>query len=388
MANIGLSINQISTVLNSLLTQAQLGNSAVVDTGSFISVAQTALSTAPDVMLQSIGQMFSSRSIVSIRPYERKFKNLERSEVEWGNAVRKLNYIDIPMENNQEYLAEDGDTVDMYRVRAPKVLQTNFYGQNTFQQAYTLYDHQLNIAFATPDDFSRFIGGYLQNKADQREQAHEATARATLVNLIAGVIASGSTGSIKVLSLYNAQNGTTLTATDIMKSENLPDFLRFFVATIKIYMKLMSERSQMFQVNVTGKGITRHTPASRARMYLYTPFMEMAKTQVLADVFNEGYITLDNFEEVNFWQSIAERSTINVTAGYMDGTGAFKSSAVKNANVLGVIFDEQAAGYTFIHQGGGSTPYNPAGGYTNVFVNFNDRYFNDFTEKAIVFTLE
>ena len=388
MANIGLSINQISTVLNSLLTQAQLGNAAVVDTSSFISVAQTVLSTAPDVMLQSIGQMFSSRSIVSIRPYERKFKNLERSEVEWGNAVRKLNYIDIPMENNQEYLAEDGETVDMYRVRAPKILQTNFYGQNTFQQAYTLYDHQLNIAFATPDDFSRFIGGYLQNKADQREQSHEATARATLVNLIAGVIASGSTGYIKVLSLYNAQNGTSLTATDIMKSENLPDFLRFFVATIKIYMKLMSERSQMFQVNVTGKAITRHTPASRARMYLYTPFMEMAKTQVLADVFNEGYITLDNFEEVNFWQSIADTDTINVTAGYMDSTGAFTSSTVNNAKVLGVIFDEQAAGYTFIYQGGGSTPYNPAGGYTNAFVSFNDRYFNDFTEKAIVSTLE
>ena len=87
MANIGLSINQISTVLNSLLTQAQLGNAAVVDTGSFISVAQTVLSTAPDVMLESIGQMFSSRSIVSIRPYERKFRNLERSEVEWGNVI-------------------------------------------------------------------------------------------------------------------------------------------------------------------------------------------------------------------------------------------------------------------------------------------------------------
>ena len=78
MADIGLKVSDINIILNSVLSQAKLSPATVVDTSSFISVAQTALKTAPEQTLQALGQVLSQRSIVSIRPYERKFKNLER----------------------------------------------------------------------------------------------------------------------------------------------------------------------------------------------------------------------------------------------------------------------------------------------------------------------
>lgn len=390
MADIGLSVSDINVILNSVLSQAKLAPATVVDTSSFISVAQTALKTAPEQTLQALGQVLSQRSIVSIRPYERKFKNLERSEEAWGNAVRKISYADTGFIENEEYKLEDGTSVDMYKVMKPNILQTNFYGQTTYSQGWTMFSRQLDVAFSNPQDFARFVGGIIQNKADEREQAHESLARATLTNLIGGVIAGSTTGYVRVLTLYNTEKGTSLTATDVFRPENFPGFLKFFVATLKIYMKLMSERSKLFQVQVTGKEITRHTPSTRARMYMYSPFIEKARTEVLADVFHDGYLKEENMEEVNYWQSIneADRMSIKVTAGYMDDTGAYKSKAVTNTKVLACLFDEDAAGYTTIHQTGGSTPYNPKGGYTNTFVNFNDRYYNDFTEKAIVFTLE
>lgn len=391
MANMGLDIVQVSTILNNILTQAKLSPVSVVDTASFIAVAQTTLQQGYDVILKAVSQSFADRSIVSIRPYERKFKNLERSEQQWGNAVRKLNYIDSPMEDNEGWKLVDGQSIDMYKVRSPKVLQTNFYGQSTFQQAWSNFDYQLDIAFSNPQDFQNWYMGYVQNKADQREQAHESLARTCLTNLIGGVIAGNGTGYVKVLTAYNEQNGTELTVTDIMKSENFPDFLKFFVSLIKTYMKRMSERSQLYQMNITGKAITRHTPASKARMYLYTPFIERAKTEVLTDIFHEKYITLENFEEVNFWQSInpGDEMKINLTAGYLNTEdGSITSKAVTNNYVLGTIFDMEACGYTVTHRGGGATPYNPAGGYSNTFINMADRYYNDFTEKAIVFTLE
>lgn len=384
-----LDIVKVSTLLNTILAQARLNTTAVVDTGSFVSVAQTALKSKPDVLLQSLGQMFTNRDIVSIRPYNRKFKALERSEAEWGNAVRKFSYVDTDMETNPAWDLQDGQSVDMYKVIKPKILQTNFYGQATWEQEFTVFDYQLNIAFSNPYSFQNFMSGMYQNKADQREQAHEALARATILNLIAGVIAGNTVdGVVKVLTLYNTQNGTELTKADIMKSENFPDFLRFFVATLKIYLKLMSERSQKFQINVTGKPITRHTPREDVMMYLYTPFFEKAKTMVYGDIFHDSYMDFGNYEEVNFWQSIESTQSINVNAAYTDATGVVKNKAVTNTEVLGVIFDREACGYNSIINRSWTTPYNGKGAYTNNGISFSDRYYNDFTEKAIVFTLE
>ena len=384
-----LNIVQISTLLNTILGQARLNTAAVVDTSSFISVAQTALKCAPDVLLESISQMFTNRDIISIRPYTRKFRGLERSAMEWGNAVRKLNYVDSPMEENPAWELTDGESVDMYTVKTTDILQTNFYGQATWEQEFSVFDYQLNIAFANPYSFQAFMNGMYQNKADQREQAHESLARATILNLIGGVLLGNTTdGNVKVLTLYNAQNGTSLTKADVLKSENFPDFLKFFVATVKIYLKLMSERSQKFQINVTGKPITRHTPREDIMMYLYTPFFEKAKTMVYGDIFHENYMNIGNYEEVNFWQSIDDTQAINVTAAYTDATGAVKTGTADNENVLGIIFDREAAGYNTIINRSWTTPYNGKGAYTNNGISFSDRYYNDFTEKAIVFTLD
>lgn len=389
MAGGDLNIVQISTLLNTILGQARLNTAAVVDTSSFISVAQTALKCAPDVLLESISQMFTNRDIISIRPYTRKFRGLERSAMEWGNAVRKLNYVDSPMEENPAWELTDGESVDMYTVKTTDILQTNFYGQVTWEQEFSVFDYQLNIAFANPYSFQAFMSGMYQNKADQREQAHESLARATTLNLIGGVLLGNTTdGNVKVLTLYNAQNGTSLTKADVLKSENFPDFLKFFVATLKIYLKLMSERSQKFQINVTGKPITRHTPREDIMMYLYTPFFEKAKTMVYGDIFHENYMNVGNYEEVNFWQSIEDTQAINVTAAYTDATGAVKTGTADNENVLGIIFDREAAGYNTIIKRSWTTPYNGKGAYTNNGISFSDRYYNDFTEKAIVFTLD
>lgn len=384
-----LNIVQISTLLNTILGQARLNTAAVVDTSSFISVAQTALKCAPDVLLESISQMFTNRDIISIRPYTRKFRGLERSAMEWGNAVRKLNYVDSPMEENPAWELTDGESVDMYTVKTTDILQTNFYGQATWEQEFSVFDYQLNIAFANPYSFQAFMSGMYQNKADQREQAHESLARATILNLIGGVLLGNTTdGNVKVLTLYNAQNGTSLTKADVLKSENFPDFLKFFVATLKIYLKLMSERSQKFQINVTGKPITRHTPREDIMMYLYTPFFEKAKTMVYGDIFHENYMNIGNYEEVNFWQSIEDTQAINVTAAYTDAAGKVKTGTADNENVLGIIFDREAAGYNTIINRSWTTPYNGKGAYTNNGISFSDRYYNDFTEKAIVFTLD
>jgi hypothetical protein len=64
------------------------------------------------------------------------------------------------------------------------------------------------------------------------------------------------------------------------------------------------------------------------------------------------------------------------------------ASAVNNKNVFGVIFDEEAAGFTQVNEWSASTPFNARGGYSNIFWHFTHRYWNDFTENHVVLLLQ
>lgn len=55
------------------------------------------------------------------------------SSERWGNIVRKLNIADGAYIDDTSFaLPEDGQSVDMYKLRRPNILQTNFYGANVF----------------------------------------------------------------------------------------------------------------------------------------------------------------------------------------------------------------------------------------------------------------
>ena len=126
MALLELDFNDLSTVLNSLVHQATGQTAqAVVDTSSFISVAQTALKAGYDPLATAISQLLS-RTIFSVRPYERKFGGLEVSNIQYGNHVRKLTTVDKDWEQDKRFELTDGASVDQYAVNKPKVLQTNF----------------------------------------------------------------------------------------------------------------------------------------------------------------------------------------------------------------------------------------------------------------------
>lgn len=397
-----LSFNQLSTVLTAITNQATgVNNIAPVDTSSFVTVAQTALKTGYDPLTTAISQVLS-RTIFSVRPYERKFRGLNVSNQRYGNHVRKLLAIDKPFEDDDRLKLVDGESVDQYKVNKPKVLQTNFYGANQYQKSVTIYKDQLDCAFSSPDEFSSFISMVMQNASDMIEQAHEETARQTLCNLISAIIISesstaeidavsnGGKRSINLLKLYNTQNGTSLKMADVFKSENFEGFIKFVYATINTLANLMTERNTMFCSQLTDYTIIRHTPKSRMKFYLYTDFVNKINSQVFSSVFNPQFLKTVDFEEVNFWQNPLSPSQINnkPTLLRKDGTLAAASTSYTFSNVVGILFDEETAGYTTINEWSQPTPFNARGGYYNQFWHFTDRYWNDYTENAIVFYMD
>lgn len=390
MAANDLSFNQLSTVLNSIVSQATGKNPlAITNTSEFISVAQTALKTGYDPLLQSISQVLS-RTIFSTRPYYRKFGGIQVDNQKWGNITRKLNISDKDWENDVRFELVDGESVDMYKVNKPNILQTNFYGANVYERSYTIFKDQLDCAFSGPDEFARFLSMVTGNCTDMIEQAHENLARATVANYIGGKVKGDADSCIHLLTEYNTLTGLALTKENVYQPANYKPFIDWVYSRIATLTELMTERSQLFHTNIAGKTINRHTPLQRQRVYLYAPARFNIESMSLANTYNYNFLKMAYNETVNYWQSIQSPSKINVKPSYLqaDGTITTPEAALEQDDIFGVIFDEEALGYTVMNQWSATTPFNAKGGYSNVFFHFTDRFWNDFTENGLVLLLD
>ena len=394
MAN-ALSFDDLSTVLNSIVKQAT-GQTALAatDTSSFVAQAQTALLSGYDTLATSISQVLS-KTIFSVRPYNRKFGGLYADSVKWGNHVRKLTTIDKDFETDQRFTLTEGVSVDQYKVSKPQVLQTNFYGGQYYQKHLTIYRDQLDQAFTSPDQFGSFISMVLQNASDQIEQAHEETARGAVTNMIGAKVVGDATNVIHLVTEYNAWvgNAEPLTLQELRTPANYPAFIRWVYARMMTIADLMTERSVKYHLNLTTAEpavyINRHTPYDRMKMYILSSEMNNIEAEVFSQTFHTDFLRTVDYERVNFWQSIASGDQINLTPSYIDTAGTVKKgNTTAKANVFGILMDDEAVGYTMINEWSQNTPFNAAGGYYNQYWHFTDRYWNDMTENCVVFLLD
>lgn len=398
MAN-DLTFHQLSTVLNAITAQATGSASlAAVDTSSFVTAGQEALKAGYDTLGTAISQVLS-KTIFSIRPYSAKFKGLEMTEQQYGNITRKLSPVDKGFVDDVSIdptAIVDGGSVDPFVITKPLVQQENFYGMEVFKKPLTIYDWQLDQAFSGPDQFASFIAMMMQNASDMLEQARENTKRMTIVNLIGAILGNYATNqNVKLVTAYNSYVGASpaLTWADI-KADNAKyqHFMRFAYARIASVAAMLTERSAKFHVSLTGKTIMRHTPYADQRLYMLGQERYDMEAQVLADAFHDNYLQYADVETVNFWQSINTPDTINVTPSYLATSGANagtiqKGSAVNKAGIFAVLMDRDAAGFVQMNERA-RTQYNARGEYTNYFFSVCQRYFNSFTENAVVFTLD
>ena len=381
-----------AAVLNTIVNNAT-GNTALtaVDAKNFISVANTAKQLPVDPLLSALTTTLS-KTIFSIRPYSRKFKGLFHDNVKFGNHTRKINVADSDWQKDERYDLTDGASVDMYKVKKPEILQMNYYGQNIVERQVTIFRDQLNAALSNEEEFQRFITMIMTNASDQIEQAHESCARMTVANFMAAKIAGYKDSTvINLLAEYNTLTGGSLTADDVYKPDNFVPFVKWAFARIKSISDMMTERTQIFHENVTGKEISRHTPYRMQKMYLNSQFMNDVSTMVLGDVFHDDRYKLIDYETVGYWQNPDNPTSINIssTAQMKLADGTVDTGVAANiTGVIGTLFDEEAVGVSTFNEWSAPTPFNAKGGYSNIFWHFNDRYYNDFTENGVVFVIQ
>ena len=388
-----LTYNAIGTILNQIVTQAT-GKAVITptNTSEFVTVANVGLQAGYENLMGSISQVLS-KTIMSTRPYYRHFQGLEADSIRYGNHVRKINYIDRDWEDGSRLPLTTGVPVDDQSPTLDDVLQTNFYGQNDYEIPWTLFSNQIDVAFQGPDELGAFITGKLQNISDMTEQKHEALARMALVNLIAGVINTGSPYQVvHLVSEYNTYSGYSpvKTLTDIRGDAlEFEKFTKWVYGRVAQISSMLTERSLIYHQNVTGKDISRHTPYDRQNVYLLSSERFQMEASVLSDVYHDNYLRMADTAILNFWQSISSPDTISVTPTFMLSDGSLDdSTAVSQTDVFGIICDTEAAGYTIVNQRTTNAAYNGKGEFQNFWLKFTDRYWNDFTENAVVLLMD
>ena len=398
-----LSITQIANIVNEAITQAGGSkDAALVNTKDFVSVAQTALLTGEDNLAVGLSQVLA-RTIFAVRPYNRTMSGIQRSESEWGNHVRKVNFLDDVAEDDLGYPisvtdpspgtigVKNGNSVDQYVINLPKVLQTNFYGAATYDFHRTFSREQLRRAFQSPGEFSAFVGGVMLNDTNQREQRIDALSRLAVANFIAAKIEGDSDNVINVVTAYNEVAGTSLTSETVRQPESFPNFAKWLYGYVKTLVEFMGQRSYKYHMNLTAGNIARQSTPNYLHMYMLASFENDVDSRVLADIYHDDKLKFIDHERIPFWQAIDSPDKITVNCAYTGADGTVKNSAsgtTTKSNVIGVIFDRDAIGYTLFDESSNTTAFNSRGRYYNVWYNWQGRYYNDITENGIVLVLE
>lgn len=384
-----LTFEQSSAFLMDMYEEAtgQQSTIQVVDTATFTSVATTLLQLGYDPIINAITQVLN-KSIYSIRPYSQKFRSINVDEEKWGSIVRKINYIDNALDETDDRLSlVDGESIDPYVVKKPKVVQTNFYGATQYQDHITIFRDQLDSAMRDAGEFGRFMAGVMQNIADKLAQIAEGEARGLLANFICGKAVADSDNYINVLQAYYDETGVELSPDNMYNEENYGPFIRWFYSFVNTLTDFMSERSFKYHMNITGKEIPRHTPPQFLRAYMSASVVNKTASEVLAVTFNPDKLKMIDFEKVSYWQNINDPYAVKTKPAYLkvsDGSIIESTEAVEVKNIIGVLFDEEALGMTRRSTWTAASPFNPRGGFYNIFYHFTQSTWNDFTENGVI----
>lgn len=385
-----MSIEQAYTLITALHEQAT-GETAIAptDLSSFVSVAQKTLQAGTEKVMNALSIVLT-RTIIAVRPYDRKFAGLEVTADRWGGLVRKISYADNDPAPDPTYDLS-ATTYDPFHINKPTVLQTNYVGSLVWMKNYTMFTKNINDAFQSPEAFAEWVSGIMTHMSNEREQWLEEVSRSAIANMIAAKADGDSSNVIKLLTEYNTLTGITpaLTVQTVMQPANFKAFAQWAVSRIEEISRLMTERSNLFQMNITGYSINRHTPRQDQKVYLQAKFKEMFEKSVLADAYHDNYLKLADNEGVSYWQSIDSPYSVSVKPVYIDNTGAVKvaSANVVVNDVIGVMFDRDAVGYNIYDQSVEASPYNQVGQYYNLTAHARLQLQNDLTEKFVVLQL-
>lgn len=367
---------------------------AVIDATNFVSVGEKMLRSGTENIMNAMAVTFMENYFPNT-PYIGKVRIIDETAERWGEITLET----VPLHQDEEASEDtntdlnvtqfdDGKSVDMYKIKKPKVVQLKFYGTKKEQNHITRLNDQLSQAFRSAEEFSNFYISVMTEFRNDIEQAMEAGRRLAICNYIAGISAMGLY-EVDLTAEYNTEHGTSYTGLQL-RTTYAKDFVPWFVAYVQNLSDCMTERSTMYHANFTSQDILRFTPKEYQKFIMLNSFWKQAQTSVLSAAFNDKYLKIADVEFVNYWQSIKDPEQIKIKPNILDlatGTSKDATANVELPYVLGCIFDRRAVGVNYQFTKTITTPVNAAGDYYNTYVHYRKNYWNNYTHNGVVFVM-
>lgn len=392
----------IYTIANALVKEVTGQTPAItaVDTSSFVNVGQMCLDQSKEGTLQALSNMVA-RPIIAVRSYSGRFTSIEATSQEWGLIIRKIAFFSgefdetkfINTAQNPNTL-RDGNSVDMYKIKKRYPLEMYYTGESTLNQRYTTFREQLKTAFQSEGEFSAFLNGMMVEIGNDVARWKTAENRAVVMNFIGSLYNTGKPGQkVNLVEQFNMARGTAYTTHDLL-TVHLQEFLSFFVSYLETLTGLLEESSELYHLtplctddNGNTLHLLRHTPKDEQKLLLYQPLINDAKAWVYPAIFGPGYLSFGNYEGVQFWQNINDRSAVSVTPAQFNVNTA-KQEVGKPVHldfVVGLLYDRRALATAYRQDSVYTTPFNISGEYYNTEHHWKMNYMQDPTENAVLF---
>lgn len=408
---------------------------AVFDTDSFVSAGELTMATGTENVLNSLS-LIIGKTLVAVRPYQARLSDINVLDNGlFSSRIRKISFYSnkplpsgafntnlytnfYPAYDNQENGATGStpatnSTKSMWEQNYQFPLELNFHSNDTYQMCITIPEIQLQTAFRDEASFGQFISGMLTQHGNDLELAREQFARMTLLARMGYSLAiSDASSNIKALdcaidlkAAYNAEFGLTgasaKSTADLLTTDlkSFAEFVAYYIRTLSDKMTYPSTKyfaAPIKTVNSEAHVILRHTPKSEQRLKFFNPLWNKIKTMVMPEIFNPQYLSIDNFEAVDFWQSFATPAEINLKVtvpGWLESmitNGSTTSDTSYTANVpyvVGVLYDRDSVMTQFEYESSTTTPVEARKHYRNQWYTFEKGAICDPTERFVVLYL-
>lgn len=393
------TVNQIYSIMNSLNAQANQGGSlAVTDTRSFISYGD-AITSLTDANKETWFTTLIDRiatTIIDNRKYTAQgAKGLWREPFEYGAIMQKI-HAKMPSVSADPAWSNPSDlsSTNPFAPTVREIEQRMYNKISAFMIADTIPDVQLKTAFLSEQKMAAFLDSLMMTTQNAFERSVENLGRACRSSLIATAINANDAHYVKLLTNYKAMLDNDdpekgITAAQALHSRN---FLRYASREIAIYIDRMQTMTDIYAAD----GYERFSPREYLNVAILNDFDKSVTSYLAADTYHEQLVELptENKVIVPYWQgtgtgfAYADNSSIKLKIPRTTGTAEQQAAGytVEAANIIGVIYDSEAAGIT-IDERRTSSLYNPKDEYTNYWHKGREMYYVDVTHPHVVFTL-
>ena len=425
--------NNAWIAINELVSRAAgVADAAIVDDKSLIDFGRKLSDMNADDFKNNFAQEIANKVRLSInvaRKYEPKLQSLIRGSMPANGIIEIIQNTFFSTRAADFTNLIDGQSIDMYKVAKGGQTADYFTDEVSYKLFVTIQDVELEGAFMSGDAMQSFLTGKITYLVNSYNLAREQGRRALLaseIKSLSTVEDAASADSLaqryRLCTLYNNIYGYTsndegyVTKDDALYNAN---FVKFAVMMINKVYKKLSTPSMKFNDG----SIKTFTPDANKKMITLDALNDAIvafKTTISPDA-----TVLPEHESIEYWQqeanpyvayfmkdngkyvivnTDAERVKTNGTYSYVIATGktwvgtgnSFTevtefddgTAQVATAPTIAVLFDDIAMGEYVTHEATRTSPFNVAGEYYNVFINFQGKLIRLKSANQVIFTLE